>query len=229
MKTRYFTIPNILTLGNLFCGCLAVYFAFVAGDLRMVFWLTALSAVFDFLDGFAARLLKSYSPLGKELDSLADMVSFGVVPSAVLFVLYMSAGGTLPAGYSVFIVALFSALRLAKFNIDENQTDEFIGMPTPANTLLISSVGYVYADGSLPVGPVWVLAAAVILAVLLISPVRMFSLKFKDFSFRNNALRYIFSGLSIIALIIFGIAALPIVMTAYIVVSVIRNFITVKN
>lgn len=229
MKPRYFTIPNILTLANLFCGCLAVYFVFALGDLRVAFWLVALAAVFDFLDGFAARLLKSYSPLGKELDSLADMVSFGVVPAAALFELYVFAGGLQPYGYIIFIVALFSALRLARFNIDENQSEEFIGLPTPANALLITSVGYVFPDGVMPVNAGWLIAIAVVLSALLILPVRMFSLKFKNFSFRSNALRYIFLILSLSALAIFGVPALPVAMTAYILVSAVRDFVGPKS
>lgn len=229
MKPRYFTIPNMLTLGNLLCGCFAVYYALVVGDLRTVFWLVAASAVFDFLDGFTARLLKSYSPLGKELDSLADMVSFGLVPAAALFRLYMLADGAQPFGFIIFIITLFSALRLAKFNIDEEQGEEFIGLNTPANTLLITSFGYVFSDGVLPFAAEWLIAGAVVLAVMLIVPVRMFSLKFKTFAFKNNVLRYVFLGLSLIALVVFGIAALPVIMTAYVIVSVVRNFVGTKS
>lgn len=229
MKIKYFTLPNILTLGNLMCGCLALYFAFSAGDLRVVFWLVALAAVFDFFDGFAARLLKSYSELGKQLDSLADMVSFGVVPAAALFQVYVSAGGAQPYGFIIFIVALFSALRLARFNIDEGQSEEFIGLPTPANALLITSFCYICPDGMLSSGgELWLIVAAVILAALLISPVRMFSLKFKTFALRKNALRYIFLGLSLVALACFGITALPFIMVSYIVISVIRNLVGTK-
>lgn len=229
MKPKYFTIPNLLTLGNLFCGCLAAYYALALGNLKMVFWLVVIAAVLDFLDGFAARMLKSFSPIGKELDSLADMVSFGLVPAAALFRLYILAGGPQPFGFIIFIITLFSALRLAKFNIDENQTEEFIGLNTPANTLLITSFAYIYSDGILPVGAGWLIAGAVVLAVMLILPVRMFSLKFKNFSFRDNALRYIFLALSLAALALFGVAAVPVVMTMYIIVSLVRNFLRSKS
>lgn len=229
MKTRYFTIPNVLTLGNLLCGCLALYYAFVLRDLQMVFWLTALAALFDFFDGFAARLLKSYSALGKELDSLADMVSFGVVPSASLLTLYVVAEGVQPYGYLAFIVALFSALRLARFNIDEEQGEEFIGLPTPANALLITSFGYAFSDGVLPFGAGWLLAAGGLLACLLISPIRMFSLKFKTFSLRANALRYAFLALSLTGIILFGIAALPGLMILYIIISAIRHLVLLRG
>lgn len=229
MKPRYFTIPNMLTLGNLLCGCFAVYYALVVGDLRTVFWFIAAAAVLDFLDGFTARLLKSYSPLGKELDSLADMVSFGLVPSAALLKLYVISDGLQPFGYIIFIITLFSALRLARFNIDEEQGEEFIGLNTPANTLLVTSFCYIFSDGLLPFDAEWLIVGAIVLAIMLILPVRMFSLKFKNFSLRDNVLRYIFLGLALAALTVFGITAIPVVMTAYIVVSFIRHFYISKS
>lgn len=229
MKPRYFTIPNILTLGNLFCGCLALMFIFTYGDLRLAFWMVALAALLDFLDGFAARMLKSYSPLGKELDSLADAVSFGVVPAFALYVMYLHSGGSLAYAPAVFLVALFSALRLARFNVDEEQSDEFIGLPTPANALFISSLGYMlYFDKFAP-DPVVVLLLAVVMSLLLIAPVRMFSLKFKDFSFRNNVLRYLFLGLALAAVIVLKVAAVPFVIAAYVLVSVIYDLATRKR
>ncbi len=229
MKPRYFTIPNLLTLCNLFCGCMAIYCAFVVGDLRVVFWFVALAAVFDFLDGFAARMLKSFSPIGKELDSLADIVSFGVAPAAALHILYSFAGGWPPWGFIIFIIALFSALRLAKFNVDENQTEEFIGLNTPANALLITSVCYIYSDGNIPVSAEWLIVGAVVLSVMLILPVRMFSLKFKNFSFGDNKLRYIFLALSVASLAVFRVAAVPVIIAAYVIVSLIRHFACSKS
>ena len=163
------------------------------------------------------------------LDSLADMVSFGLVPAAALFRLYELADGPQPFGFIIFAVTLFSALRLAKFNIDENQTEEFIGLNTPANTLLITSFAYIYSDGILPVRPEWLIVGAAVLAVMLIVPVRMFSLKFKNFSFRDNALRYVFLAFALVLLVLFGVAAVPVVMTMYIIVSLIRNLISPKS
>ena len=146
-------MPNIVTLCNLLCGSAATVYALVLSDLQTAFWLVVAAAVFDFLDGFTARLTGSFSPVGKELDSLSDMVSFGVAPSSVLFVMYQTqsgafaGGGIDPWGFAVFILAAFSALRLAKFNIDESQSYEFEGLPTPAAALLVCSAGYLFADG----------------------------------------------------------------------------------
>ena len=142
MKIKLFTLPNILTLCNLLCGAAAAVAALRFDNLQWPLLFIVAAAVFDFLDGFAARLFKSYSPLGKELDSLADCVSFGFAPSAILLNIYETSGGEGPWGYLVFILAAFSALRLAKFNIDENQSTQFIGMPTPAAALLVAASGY---------------------------------------------------------------------------------------
>lgn len=152
MKIRLFTIPNLLTLASLLCGSFAVVSALVYGDLALAFWLTIAAGVFDYSDGFVARLLKCPSAIGVQLDSLSDMVSFGFAPSAVLFVLW---NNSLPADAEAwlryggsalcFAVAAFSALRLAKFNIDETQHTEFCGLPTPANALFFVALGWMDA------------------------------------------------------------------------------------
>lgn len=233
MNIRYFTIPNLLTLSNLFCGALAVTAAF-EGDLRLAFLLVALSALFDFLDGFSARLLKQYSPLGVELDSLADMVSFGLAPSAIVYSMYCSAYmasagdaamfAAVPWRQVAFIIVLFSALRLARFNIDDDQTSEFIGMPTPACAIFFASTGYLFASGALPPFDCrWFLVAAVVMAVLLIAPIRMFSLKMHGFGWQGNELRYCFVILSAAAIAVWGVRAVPCVIVAYILVSVVRD------
>lgn len=229
MKIRYFTLPNILTLANLLCGSLALVYALAWEDLRMAFIFIIAGAMFDFLDGFAARLLRSYSELGKQLDSLSDMVSFGVAPSVILYVMFLSSGGNPYVAFVVFIVALFSALRLARFNIDDTQHEEFLGLPTPACAIFISSAGWLYAAGVFTIAP-WMIAAwAILLAAMLIAPVRMFSLKFSNFSFRDNIIRYTFVFFSLAGILIFGMTAVPLVIVFYVLLSIGRNFACRKS
>ncbi len=220
MKIRLFTLPNILTLANLACGSVAAVYVLRYDDLRTAFWLVAAAAVLDFLDGFAARLTGQYSEVGKQLDSLSDMVGFGVVPAAVLFSMYNSVGGPGPWGWLVFAVALFSALRLAKFNVDDSQSDSFVGLPTPACALLVASGGWLFAEDAFTVTPECIVAAAALLSYLLICPLRMFALKFRDYSFRNNAMRYCFLALSAVGLAVFHIAAIPFIIAGYVLLGI---------
>jgi CDP-diacylglycerol--serine O-phosphatidyltransferase len=227
MKLRLFTLPNAVTCLNLVAGCVAVERAF-AFDFAGAFLFVAIAAVLDFLDGFAARLLKSYSEVGKQLDSLADAVSFGAAPAFALFNLLRSGGFTGPEVYLVFVVAAFSALRLAKFNLDRRQSDGFIGLPTPANALLIVSL--VFQAGRAESGPLsglldtpWTLIGlSVVLSLLLVGEIPMFSLKFKTFGWRGNAIRYLFLAASLALLLIFRIAAVPMIVGGYIAFSLIR-------
>ena len=230
MKIRLFTIPNMLTLGNLLCGSAAVVALLSEGDYRLALWLMIASAVCDFFDGFAARLLKSSSPLSVQLDSLADMVSFGLVPSVALFCLY----DTLPYAvempdnvseilrYVMFIIVAFSALRLAKFNIDESQQTEFCGLPTPANGLFCLSLAMLVAEGDIALSREVLLLVAVVMAWLLISPRRMFALKFKGFGWQGNELRYIFLLLCVVIIALFTRYAVPAIILLYIVISAMR-------
>ncbi len=231
MKIKLFTVPNILTLANLICGVLATQAIISKGDLRTAFLLVILAAIFDFLDGFAARLLKQSSPLGGELDSLADMVSFGLVPTLVMFSLFERSFGieglfTKPTlwrewgAYIPFAIVACSALRLAKFNIDDSQSDIFIGLPTPACALLCVSLGLMTTAGVTL--PAWLIAAtSLLLAWLLISPIKMFALKFKGFGIKGNEVRYGFVLLStaMLALINLGIAVAAII-AIYIAISI---------
>src|SRR3989339_1304247 len=150
-------IPNTITLVNLFCGILAVIFG-IKGWLHFSVYLIITAAIFDFCDGFAARLLKAYSPMGKELDSLADMVSFGVLPSVIVYILLKQSLGIYQFSFDLsikailvllfpFIIAVFSGLRLAKFNIDERQTESFVGLPTPANAIFLCSLPLISGMG----------------------------------------------------------------------------------
>lgn len=221
MKIKLFTLPNILTLCNLLCGAAAAVAALRFDNLQWPLLFIVAAAVFDFLDGFAARLFKSYSPLGKELDSLADCVSFGFAPSAILLNIYETSGGEGPWGYLVFILAAFSALRLAKFNIDENQSTQFIGMPTPAAALLVAASGYLAGTGMYMINPWFVVLLAFVLSYLLVCNVPMFALKFKHYGFRGNGVRYIFAGCAVVALIIWKILAIPFIIMAYVAVSMV--------
>ena len=198
MKIKLFTIPNLLTLSNLFCGSAAVVSALVWGDLKLAFGLMVLAAVFDFFDGFAARLLNQSSPIGLQLDSLADDISFGLAPAAIMYSLYQWMPGIwLPEGYPGLVVFVFTAcaaLRLAKFNIDENQTTQFIGLPSPASALLVAASGYLVGTGQYAVGPWFAVGLAAVLSYLLVCNVPMFALKFKHYGFRGNEVRYTRKG-----------------------------------
>lgn len=232
-KIKMFTLPNMITLANLACGCAAIVFALkVPGNIAVAFWFIAGAAVLDFLDGLVARLTGQYSEIGVQLDSLADMVSFGVAPAAILFVMYCDSfaiwnpGPFLAAwpGWIVFAVALFSALRLAKFNIDESQTAEFVGLPTPANALMIASLGWMAYNGTLEVGREIILAFALLVSGLLICPVRMFSLKFKGFGWKGNELRYIFLFCCVVLVSWLRVGGVAASIGLYIVVSTVRHF-----
>ena len=191
-------VPNALTCLNLFAGCLAVTQTF-AGRLELAAYLVALAAAFDFADGLLARVLRVSSPIGKDLDSLADMVSFGVVPGALLFQLLTRGGADLPdwLPYAGFILTVFSALRLAKFNNDTRQTTSFIGLPTPACTLVVASLPLILANDTfglarLILNPWVLLALTVLLSGLLVAELPLFALKFKNLRWQGNGLRLSF-------------------------------------
>lgn len=222
-------IPNTLTCANLVCGCTATHFAFL-GRYEVALLCIIAGAVFDFFDGFAARLLHVSSPIGKELDSLADCVTFGFAPSAMLYHLLqqlhpegMSLTIATALPYVAFVMAAFSALRLAKFNLDERQTTGFIGLPTPANALfwgaLIVSTHTFWKQQD------WSLAALIVLCLfscwILVSEVPMFALKFKHFGLRGNELRYGFILLSAILLACFGIVGFSAIIVCYILLSLV--------
>lgn len=237
MQIKLFTIPNVLTLANLLCGSVAVVTTLVYGDLTTAFWLMIAAAVFDFFDGFAARLLKCPSPLGVQLDSLADMVSFGLLPASMLFAMYQGAEswgewsdtvGNI-GEYVVFIVAAFSALRLAKFNIDDTQHTEFCGLPTPANALFCGSLAWLSMGGEVALAREVILLIAVAMSFLLISPIRMFALKFQGFGWKGNELRYGFILVSAALIVLLHGASVPVIILLYIAASTVRWFACRKN
>jgi CDP-diacylglycerol--serine O-phosphatidyltransferase len=210
-------IPNALTCGNLFAGCIGIVFAF-KGQLEITAYAVLISGIFDFFDGFAARLLNVKSPIGKELDSLADMVSFGFLPGVVLFSLLSNSDSNsqyLP--YAGFIVTIFSALRLAKFNIDTRQTEDFIGLNTPMNTLFIISLPFLQKDYPQLIGSSWILVALIlVMSWLLVSEIKIFSLKFSSFTWRANKIKFIFLMVSLLLVVFLQFAAIPLILILYI-------------
>ncbi len=226
MKIKLFTIPNLLTLSNLLCGAFALVAVLAHGDLTLAFWLMILAAVFDFLDGFVARLLGQSGPLGVQLDSLADDITFGLLPAAILF----AVGGRMPSLFAlpgwtlwaVFVLAAFSALRLARFNIDDTQHTEFRGLPTPAAALFCASLGMLAERDLLTIPCEAVLALAAVLSLLLVSPVRMFSLKFHGFGWAGNELRYAFLAACAVLVASLRMWSLPAIIALYVGLSTLR-------
>lgn len=226
MQIRLFTIPNLLTLSNLLCGALGAVAALSFDNLTWAFGLMAGSVVFDFFDGFVARWLGQSGRLGVELDSLADDISFGFLPAAVLFVLFgrMPGSAWLPGwtGLLLFVYAACAALRLAKFNIDDTQHSEFCGLPSPGAALFCASLGLLAEQQGLLLPREAVLAVGLVAGLLMISPVRMFSFKFAGFGWRGNELRYSFAGFSVVSLAALGWWAVPFIIVCYVAVSSVR-------
>ena len=219
-------IPNTITCCNLISGCTATYMAFQT-EFELSLGFIILGAVFDFFDGMSARLLGVSSPIGKELDSLADCITFGFAPSAMLFS-YLSGCHThlVFVPFLTFIMAAFSALRLAKFNLDERQALGFIGLPTPANALfwgaLIVGLGD-WMQVSLPYLP-WLLLLMMLLSCyLLISEIPMFALKFKHWGWQGNEVKYLFVLSCIPLLVLLGVTGIAAIIAWYILLSVITN------
>ena len=231
-------IPNIITLGNVFCGCLGLVFAF-EGNYEAVAICVVVALICDFLDGFVARALGVSSPIGKDLDSLADMVTFGVLPSIVMFQLMKQLNCTTGVctgllspdyySYTAFLIALASALRLAKFNNDTRQSDKFIGLPTPANCAFLISLPLIYSiypDFVLFTQPRVLLGVVFLFSYLLLAELPLIALKFKDFSFSGNFIRYLLILISIVLVVIFKIIAIPIIVVVYITLSIIDNLLS---
>lgn len=224
-------IPNTLTSCNLISGCIAIVFA-LSANYTMALTFIVVGAVFDFFDGMSARLLGVSSPIGKELDSLADVVTFGVAPSSMIFTLLLTLDKSgwndslaFAVPYVAFVMAAFSAIRLAKFNLDERQTTSFIGLPTPANALFW---------GALIVGGEEMLAAqsqVILLLIvmvfisswLLVAEIPMFALKFKHWGWHENRIKYVFLVSCLPILLIFGISGISVIIAWYICLSIITS------
>lgn len=228
-------IPNLITCLNLVSGCISIVMA-LRGHIEIAALLIILAAVFDFFDGFSARLLNAKSKIGVDLDSLADLVSFGVAPAMILLVwaetcfFNLAPGLQIPIvkllSYIVFLVPALSAIRLAKFNHDVRQTENFIGLATPANALFLGFLQF--AADKLPIfNNYWVvIGTAIIFALLLVSNIPMFSLKFKNFKFKENIARYILLIIGAILLIAFQLGAFPVIILMYILISFSQLLIT---
>ena len=230
-------IPNTITSMNLFCGALGVIFTF-HGELNIAFYLMIASAVFDFFDGFAARALKAFTPIGKDLDSLADVISFGLLPAMMMHRRMVEGGMTGWLSYVPLIIVVFSAIRLAKFNVDDRQTENFLGLPTPACAMWCGSLIYAADNGVMTSvdmlhNPYFIPIASVILALLLVSEIPMISIKVKKGS-EYNPVRLRF----IVICAVFAVAALVLkihwsfipllVFTLYILHNLIRYVLTLK-
>jgi len=220
-------IPNTITCLNLISGCIATYWAF-QGNYQMALLFIVIGAVFDFFDGMSARLLHVSSPIGKELDSLADDITFGFAPSAIVFSFLNSQLSILNSQfipYLAFVMAAFSALRLAKFNLDERQALGFIGLPTPANALFWGAliVGLGDRIATLPYALYIMLAGVLISSYLLISEIPMFALKFKTWGWKGNEVKYIFLITCIPLLLLLGISGLAAIIAWYVILSIIHD------
>ena len=241
-------IPNTITCLNLFSGCTAALMA-MEGYLVSASFLIILAAVFDFMDGLAARTLKAYSPMGKELDSLADMLSFGFAPGVIALaylksaVLGSASADFIPAELSysqlaillsAFIIPIFSALRLAKFNVDTRQTNSFIGVPTPANALFWASLPLVLHYGDYPQiesslsNPIVLIVAILITSYLLVTEIPMFALKVKSLAWKENKIRYLFLITLLVLAILLKWLVVPLILFVYIFFSIIDNVISKK-
>lgn len=226
-------IPNTLTSCNLISGCIAIVFA-LSANYTMALTFIVVGAVFDFFDGMSARLLGVSSPIGKELDSLADVVTFGVAPSSMIYTLLLTLSKSgwnetlaFAVPYVAFVMAAFSALRLAKFNLDERQTTSFIGLPTPANALfwgaLIVGNENVFDENSYYIYLLIILVF--VSSWLLVAEIPMFALKFKHWGWRDNKVKYVFLISCLPILLIFGISGISVIIAWYICLS----FLTTKN
>ncbi|MEQ8239353.1 MAG: CDP-diacylglycerol--serine O-phosphatidyltransferase [Cyclobacteriaceae bacterium] len=218
-------IPNFLTCLNLVFGTLGCI-SMANGELDLGIMYVAISALFDFFDGFAARMLNVKSEIGKQLDSLADMVSFGVLP-AIFMVNYIfqlqPQWEQLP--YVGLLIAPFSAIRLAIFNLDDSQSYSFKGLPTPANAIMITSLPYLTFE----INPIVAAVIAVLASFLLVSKIEIIALKFKSFGLKQNFFKYLILVASVIWLSVFGINGLPYIIPSYVVISILSNIFSVKE
>jgi CDP-diacylglycerol--serine O-phosphatidyltransferase len=222
-------IPNALTCANLVCGCFGIVYCLENRNVSAAYFIWA-AGVFDFFDGFAARWLKVSSAIGKELDSLADMVSFGLLPSLVMYKMLLAVT-TMPwLPYAAFLIAVCSALRLAIFNIDETQHENFKGLNTPANSIFISALPFLPTSIYSFVMQEWVLLLiTVVFSLLLVSRIDILAFKFKDFTWQHNTLRFTFLALAALLLLLGGTAAVSLVILFYIAFSLVGKALKIMG
>jgi CDP-diacylglycerol--serine O-phosphatidyltransferase len=250
MKVRnlFFWVPNFITAMNLVSGCMAIFLG-IEGELGKAAILILAAAVFDFLDGMFARLVKSYSEIGKQLDSLADLVSFGVAPAAILMSMLKQSmfQGTLSLSeieaspfqwfllLSVLLVPVAGAFRLAKFNTDTRQSESFLGLPIPANAMFYASLALILDFGKSPalnniiLNPCFIAVIIVLFPGLMISEIPMFSLKIKHLKWQGNQVRFSFLILCVVLVLILQLYALPLIMISYILISLFATIAAKKN
>ena len=230
-------IPNAITSLNLVCGCVGVLLAF-RGSVELAALMIILAALFDFMDGMAARLLHVHSDIGKELDSLADLVSFGVLPGALVYVMLEDSSAPTWVAFIGILIPVLSAIRLAKFNLDTRQSESFLGLPVPANALFWVGVTLLGTSEttnhfnlilkSVFNQPPIIIILTVVLSLLLVSELPLFSLKFKNLKWVKNQTRYIFLGLAIVLLFLLGVGALPLIIVTYVLISIFDNLLGIK-
>ncbi|WP_298222862.1 CDP-alcohol phosphatidyltransferase family protein [Flavobacterium sp.] len=214
-------VPNTITLLNLFCGCIALV-AIARGDFFNAFIFVCLGIFLDFFDGFFARLFKVSSPLGLQLDSLADMITSGVVPGYVMYSMLNSVTENSYLPFVGFVITLGACYRLANFNIDERQTDSFIGLPTPANALFFLSLPLI-SGFELLTNAGFLIALTLLSAYIMNAEIPLFSLKIKKLNFKDNALQISFLLLSVLLLVAFQFLGIPLVILMYVLLSIINN------
>jgi CDP-diacylglycerol--serine O-phosphatidyltransferase len=234
-------IPNAITLLNLFSGCCALASVFY-GQFDQVLFFSLVSMAADYLDGMVARALKVKSPLGQQLDSLADMVSFGVVPGAIIYMLLvkgLSGAEVFPieltiAASPAFLISLFAALRLGRFNLDLRQAEHFLGLPTPSCAAYAVGLMMIYRHDSFGLAqlichPVFLYLNIPLLCWLMVANFTMFSLKLKNFAWEGNEIRYIFAAVSVLLLLWLREAALSFIIVVYVLISAVHHFFIQKT
>jgi CDP-diacylglycerol--serine O-phosphatidyltransferase len=239
-------LPSFFTSLGLISGCISVMISLSRGDLTLAGYFIIAAAIFDFIDGMAARLVNNISAFGKQLDSLADVVSFGVAPSMILYRLMLLSyvGGShgtdfdvMNPGigqsfilYTAFLVAVFSALRLAKFNIDPDQVKNFKGLPTPANALFFAALGFIVESShyfpatDIIFNPYFLLVTVILSCYLLVSNNNMFSFKFSSFGIRQNLMRYLLLVFAVLLIVIYGFSGFAPIIVLYVILSLINNW-----